>query len=89
MKIPTARADLVGISSITRPLRLPTNLGDLLAGSGMPVVLGGPQVTFKADEALEQAPISCAAKASGQCSSSSSPSSGGFGSSELLNSIER
>jgi anaerobic magnesium-protoporphyrin IX monomethyl ester cyclase len=51
-----ARADLVGISSTTATQPAAYALADELAGAGVPVVLGGPHVTFCADEALAYAP---------------------------------
>jgi radical SAM superfamily enzyme YgiQ (UPF0313 family) len=50
------RADLVGVSSTTATAPAAYRLADLLAGAGVPVVLGGPHVTFCADEALGHAP---------------------------------
>ncbi len=49
-------ADLVGISSTTSTAPAAYRLADLLAEAGVPVVLGGPHVTFLADEALGHAP---------------------------------
>ncbi len=49
-------ADLVGISSTTATAPSAYRLADLLKEAGVPVVLGGPHVTFCADEALEHAP---------------------------------
>ena len=37
--------------------RPPTALADLLGTAGVPVVLGGPHVSFRADEALGHAPL--------------------------------
>ncbi len=48
-------ADLVGISSTTATAPAAYRLADLLATAGVPVVLGGPHVTFCADEALGHA----------------------------------
>src|SRR5579875_597246 len=50
------RADLVGISSTTATAPAAYRLADLLASAGVPVVLGGPHVTFCADEGLAHAP---------------------------------
>ncbi len=50
------RADLVGISSTTSTAPAAYRLADLCARAGVPVVLGGPHVTFEADEALGHAP---------------------------------
>ncbi|MDA8291038.1 MAG: cobalamin-dependent protein [Actinomycetota bacterium] len=49
-------ADLVGISSTTATSSAAYALADLLASAQVPVVLGGPHVTFRPDEALEHAP---------------------------------
>lgn len=49
-------ADLVGISSTTATAPAAYRLADRLAESGVPVVLGGPHVSFCADEALAHAP---------------------------------
>lgn len=49
-------ADLVGISSTTATAPAAYALADLLGRAGVPVVLGGPHVTFMADEALAHAP---------------------------------
>jgi len=51
-----ARADLVGISSTTATAPSAYHLADLLKDAGAPVVLGGPHVTFRPDEALGHAP---------------------------------
>jgi radical SAM superfamily enzyme YgiQ (UPF0313 family) len=48
-------ADLVGISSTTATAPAAYRLADLLASAGVPVVLGGPHVSFCADEALGHA----------------------------------
>lgn len=50
------RADLVGISSTTATAPAAYRLADLLGDAGIPVVLGGPHVSFCADEALGHAP---------------------------------
>ena len=50
------RSDLVGISSTTATAPAAYALADLLGRAGTPVVLGGPHVTFMADEALTHAP---------------------------------
>ncbi|MGC8627013.1 MAG: B12-binding domain-containing radical SAM protein [Acidimicrobiales bacterium] len=50
-------ADLVGISSTTATQPSAYRLADMLAASGVPVVLGGPHVTFCQDEALSHAPF--------------------------------
>jgi len=49
-------ADIVGISSTTATAPAAYRLADLLGASGIPVVLGGPHVTFCAEEALGHAP---------------------------------
>ena len=49
-------ADLVGISSTTATAPAAYRLADLLADAGVPVVLGGPHVTFCEQEALTHAP---------------------------------
>ena len=48
-------ADLVGISSTTATAPAAYRLADLLGTAGVPVVLGGPHVSFCADEALSHA----------------------------------
>ncbi len=48
-------ADLVGISSTTATAPAAYRLADLLGTAGVPVVLGGPHVSFRADEALGHA----------------------------------
>ena len=48
-------ADLVGISSTTATAPAAYRLADLLGTAGVPVVLGGPHVSFCADEALGHA----------------------------------
>ena len=48
-------ADLVGISSTTATAPAAYRLADLLGIAGVPVVLGGPHVSFCADEALGHA----------------------------------
>ncbi len=50
------RADLVGISSTTATSPDAYRLADVLADAGVPVVFGGPHVTFEPDEALGHAP---------------------------------
>ncbi|HYA45713.1 MAG TPA: radical SAM protein [Acidimicrobiales bacterium] len=50
-------ADLVGISSTTATQPAAYRLADLLAASGVRVVLGGPHVSFRQDEALAHAPF--------------------------------
>ena len=49
-------ADIVGISSTTSTAPSAYRLADLLGSAGVPVVLGGPHVTFRPDEALAHAP---------------------------------
>ncbi|MDA8071384.1 MAG: radical SAM protein [Actinomycetota bacterium] len=49
-------ADLVGISSTTATAPAAYRLADLLAEVGVQVVLGGPHVSFCADEGLRHAP---------------------------------
>ncbi len=51
------RADLVGISSTTATSPDAYRLADILADAGVPVVFGGPHVTFQPDEALTHAPF--------------------------------
>jgi len=46
------KADLVGISTITSTAPRAYEIAQLLKKRGMPVVMGGPHVTFMADEAL-------------------------------------
>jgi len=48
-------ADLVGISTITSTAPRAYAIADRLRASGVPVILGGPHVTFLPDEALEHA----------------------------------
>ena len=48
-------ADLVGISSTTATAPGAYHLADLLQSAGVPVVFGGPHVTFLPDEALGHA----------------------------------
>ncbi len=50
-------SDVVGISSTTATAPAAYRLADHLARAGVPVVLGGPHVTYRADEALEHAPF--------------------------------
>ncbi len=52
-----ASADLVGISSTTATAPAAYRLADFLGAAGVPVVLGGPHVTFRAEEALGHAPF--------------------------------
>lgn len=49
-------ADLVGISGTTATQPAGYALADELTAAGVPVVLGGSHVSFRADEALEHAP---------------------------------
>ncbi|MCJ7501180.1 B12-binding domain-containing radical SAM protein [bacterium] len=49
------KADLVGISTITSTAPRAYALADEIRKSGIPVVLGGPHVTFLPDEGLEHA----------------------------------
>ena len=49
-------ADLVGISSTTATAPAAYRLADLLGAAGVAVVLGGPHVSFRVDEALAHAP---------------------------------
>ncbi|HLI31591.1 MAG TPA: radical SAM protein [Solirubrobacteraceae bacterium] len=51
-----AEADLVGISATTATQPAAYALADELSAAGVPVVLGGPHVTFCPDEALAHAP---------------------------------
>lgn len=51
------RADLVGISSTTATSPAAYRLAEILTDAGVPVVLGGPHVTFQPDEALGHAPF--------------------------------
>jgi len=48
-------ADLVGISSITSTVPRAYEAADFLRSKGVPVILGGPHVTFMADEGLQHA----------------------------------
>jgi len=48
-------ADLVGISTITSTAPRAYRLADRVRGMGVPVIMGGPHVTFLADEALDHA----------------------------------
>ena len=48
-------ADLVGISSTTATAPAAYRLADFLSTASVPVVLGGPHVSFRADEALGHA----------------------------------
>ena len=48
-------ADLVGISSITSTVTRAYETADFLRSKGVPVVLGGPHVTFMAEEGLQHA----------------------------------
>lgn len=48
-------ADLVGISTITSTAPRAYAIADRIRAMGVPVILGGPHVTFLADEALEHA----------------------------------
>ena len=48
-------ADLVGISATTSTTPAAYRLAGLLEAAGVPVVLGGPHVTFRPDEALRHA----------------------------------
>ncbi|MHB8095072.1 MAG: B12-binding domain-containing radical SAM protein [Candidatus Aminicenantales bacterium] len=48
-------ADLIGISTITSTAPRAYALADKFRGMGIPVIMGGPHVTFLADEALEHA----------------------------------
>ncbi|HUY30302.1 MAG TPA: cobalamin-dependent protein [Acidimicrobiales bacterium] len=50
-------ADLVGISSTTATSPAAYRLADVLGAAGVPVVLGGPHVSFRPDEALGHAPF--------------------------------
>ena len=50
-------ADLVGISSTTATAPAAYRLADLLSDANVPVVLGGPHVTFLTEEALAHAPL--------------------------------
>jgi radical SAM superfamily enzyme YgiQ (UPF0313 family) len=49
------KADLVGISTITSTAPRAYTIADEIRKSGIPVVLGGPHVTFLPDEGLEHA----------------------------------
>ncbi|MCX8107911.1 MAG: B12-binding domain-containing radical SAM protein [Verrucomicrobiae bacterium] len=49
------RPDLVAISTITPTVRRGYQLADLSRSKGIPVIIGGPHVTFMPDEALEHA----------------------------------
>ena len=50
-----AAADLVGISTITSTAPRAYAIADKVRGMGIPVLMGGPHVTFLAEEALEHA----------------------------------
>jgi len=50
-----AAADLVGISTITSTAPRAYAIADRFREMGIPVIMGGPHVTFLADEALEHA----------------------------------
>jgi radical SAM superfamily enzyme YgiQ (UPF0313 family) len=50
-----AGADLVGISTITSTAPRAYAIADRIRGMGIPVIMGGPHVTFLADEALDHA----------------------------------
>jgi radical SAM superfamily enzyme YgiQ (UPF0313 family) len=50
-----ASADLVGISTITSTAPRAYALADRVRELGIPVIMGGPHVTFMADEALDHA----------------------------------
>jgi len=50
-----AEADLVGISTITSTAPRAYAIADRIRGMSIPVLMGGPHVTFLADEALEHA----------------------------------
>ncbi len=50
-----AAADLAGISATTSTAPAAYRLADMLEEAGVPVVLGGPHVTFRASEALQHA----------------------------------
>ncbi len=52
---PLLEADVVGISVITSTATNCYDLADTMRGHGKTVVLGGPHVTWRADEALEHA----------------------------------
>jgi radical SAM superfamily enzyme YgiQ (UPF0313 family) len=49
------KADLVGISTITSTAPRAYAIADRVRGLGVPVLMGGPHVTYLADEALEHA----------------------------------
>jgi radical SAM superfamily enzyme YgiQ (UPF0313 family) len=49
------RADLVGISTITSTAPRAYALADKVRETGIPVILGGPHVSFMAEEAMEHA----------------------------------
>jgi len=50
-----ASADLVGISTITSTAPRAYAIADKVRGMGVPVLMGGPHVTYLAEEALEHA----------------------------------
>jgi radical SAM superfamily enzyme YgiQ (UPF0313 family) len=50
-----AGSDLVGISTITSTAPRAYAIADKVRAMGIPVLMGGPHVTFLADEALEHA----------------------------------
>src|SRR5512140_2416450 len=51
------RPDVVGISTITATVQRGYALAAECRARGIPVVMGGPHVTFLAEEALEHAPL--------------------------------
>lgn len=55
VRIPFGRPDLVGITGLISNIRRGYALGDLFRRMGIHVVMGGPQVTFDTDEALQHA----------------------------------
>jgi radical SAM superfamily enzyme YgiQ (UPF0313 family) len=50
-----AKADLVGISTITSTAPRAYAIADKVRAMGLPVIMGGPHVTYLTDEALEHA----------------------------------
>ena len=52
---PLLRADVVGISTITSTATKSYHLADRMRAAGKTVVMGGPHVTWQAEEALEHA----------------------------------
>lgn len=60
-----AKPDLVGITALTNTSGRAYDLADRFRAQGVPVVVGGPHVTFSVDEALEHADAVVAGEAEG------------------------